>query len=45
MYIRMARKVQKTFSLDLNVVERLEEEEANQSQTVEDALKEYWGDG
>jgi len=37
----MARKVQKTFSLDLGVVERLEEEE-NQSKTVEKALKEYW---
>lgn len=37
----MARKVQKTLSLGLDVVERLEEED-NQSQTVEEALKEYW---
>jgi hypothetical protein len=35
--------VQKTLSLDLNIVERLGDEE-NQSQTVEDALKEYWKD-
>lgn len=37
----MARKVQKTLSLDLNVAERLEEED-NQSKTVEEALNEYW---
>jgi len=40
----MARKVQKTLSIDLDVAERLEEEE-NQSKTVEEALKEYWNDG
>lgn len=43
MYVHMARKVQKTLSLDLDVAERLEEEE-NQSKTVEEALKEYWED-
>jgi len=37
----MTRKVQKTLSLGLDIVERLEEEE-NQSKTVEEALKEYW---
>ena len=40
----MARKVQKTLSLDLDVVERLEEED-NQSKTVEEALKSYWNGG
>ena len=39
----MARKVNKTLSLPISVVERLEEED-NQSQTVEEALKEYWSD-
>jgi len=39
----MPRKVQKTFSIDLEVVERLEEED-NQSKTVEEALKEHWED-
>jgi len=43
MYLHMARKVQKTLSLDLDVAERLEEE-SNQSRTVEEALKEYWND-
>jgi len=41
MYVHIARKVQKTLSLDLNVVERREDEE-NQSKTVQDALEEYW---
>ena len=39
----MGRKVQKTLSLDLEVVERLEEED-NQSRTVEKALEMYWSD-
>lgn len=39
------RKVdtRKDMELDLDVAERLEEEE-NQSKTVEEALKEYWED-
>lgn len=41
MYVHMPRKVQKTLSLDLEVAERLEEED-NQSQTVEEALREFW---
>jgi hypothetical protein len=39
----MGRKVNKTLSLSLDVVEKLEEKD-NQSETVEEALKEYWGD-
>ena len=39
----MGRKVNKTLSLSLDVVEKLEEED-NQSETVEEALKEYWRD-
>jgi len=39
----MTRKVRKTLSLPMGVVERLEEED-NQSHTVEEALKEYWRD-
>ena len=38
----MVRKVDKHISLPLDVVERLEEHE-NQSATVEQALREYWG--
>jgi len=38
----MGRKVNKTISLSLDVVEKLEEKD-NQSETVEEALKEYWG--
>jgi hypothetical protein len=38
----MGRKVNKTLSLSLDVVEKLEEKD-NQSETVEEALKEYWG--
>jgi len=37
----MARKVQKTLSLSVDVAERLEEE-SNQSQTVERLLKEEY---
>ncbi|MFP4627182.1 MAG: hypothetical protein ACLFNI_11395 [Natronomonas sp.] len=39
----MVRKVQKTLSLPLSTVERLEEED-NQSETVERALEAYWGE-
>jgi hypothetical protein len=39
----MARKVNKTLSLPLEVVEQLEAED-NQSATVEQALREYWAD-
>jgi hypothetical protein len=39
----MGRKVPKTLSLDIEIAEKLEEEE-NQSDTVEAALREYWGD-
>lgn len=39
----MGRKVPKTLSLKLSIVERLEEEE-NQSETVEKALEAYWED-
>jgi len=38
----MSRKVPKTLSMELEIVERLEQE-GNQSATVEDALKAYWG--
>jgi len=37
----MGRKVNKTLSLSLDIVEKLEEQD-NQSETVEEALKEYW---
>jgi hypothetical protein len=40
----MGRKVPKTLSLDIEVAERLEEED-NQSEAVEAALREYWGNG
>jgi len=39
----MARKVNKTLSLPLEVVEQLEDEN-NQSATVERALRAYWDD-
>lgn len=39
--IGMARKVNKTLSLPLDVVERLEEED-HQSGTVAEALQHYW---
>jgi hypothetical protein len=39
----MARKVNKTLSLPLEVVEQLEAED-NQSATVEAALRAYWDD-
>jgi len=37
----MGRNTTKTFSIDVEVAERLEEED-NQSEVVEEALKEYW---
>jgi len=37
----MARKVQKTLNLSLDVVERLEQEQ-NQSEATEQALREYY---
>lgn len=38
----MGRKVRKTLSIDLKLVERLESE-SDQSEVVERALAEYWG--
>lgn len=40
----MGRKVQKTINLPIETAERLEQEE-NQSETVENALTEYWSGG
>lgn len=38
----MGRKIRKTLSIDLELVERLETED-DQSRVVERALAEYWG--
>lgn len=38
------RKTQKNVRLPIDVIDRLEEEE-NQSETVEEALRRYWNDG